>query len=112
IPEDSMWYDAMYILAYATVAAGEVPVVTGDAIGKGMLRLLGPAGQVTDVGPNGISDAFVLSVPGTTIDLNGAFGPLDFDQSTGVQSTDWVIWCVDEVNGDAVVEKSLTDLNF
>jgi hypothetical protein len=74
-------YDAFYVLAYATYALGDRPV-TGATLARSIESLL-PPGKPIDVGPSGIFDAYTSLRRGDRIDLNGAFGSLDFDPATG-----------------------------
>lgn len=77
-------YDAGYLLAYASVGAGQVPKLTGNLIAQGMLKVLGP-GPVTNVGPDALNDGFTALVANGTIDFQGAYGDYAFD-STGENS--------------------------
>ena len=94
-------YDAMYLLAYAAYAAGDVPL-TGARLAQAFSRLL-PAGPSVDVGPTRIFEVFGVLRSGRNVDLNGAGTLLDFDVRTGEPGTDFVALCmtVDE-KGNAV----------
>jgi branched-chain amino acid transport system substrate-binding protein len=84
-------YDAFYFLAYATYALeGEPP--TGLNLSRAMTRLL-PPGRPIDVGPGNIFDGFSALRRGERIDLNGAFGSLDFDVATGDAPCDFAVVC-------------------
>jgi branched-chain amino acid transport system substrate-binding protein len=85
-------YDSFYLLAYAAYATKERPI-TGPALARSLGRLL-PPGKAIDVGPAGIFDAYSLLRRGENIDLNGAFGSLDFDVTTGEVPFDYAIVCV------------------
>jgi serine/threonine-protein kinase len=85
-------YDAFYLLAYATYALGDKPI-TGVSLAHGIERLL-PPGKPIDVGMSGIFEAYAALRHGEKIDLNGAFGSLDFDTSTGEAPFKHAIECV------------------
>jgi hypothetical protein len=53
-----------------------------------------PPGKPIDVGPAGIFDAYSTLRRGANIDLNGAFGALDFDVATGEQPFHFAVVCV------------------
>ncbi len=77
-------YDSFYLLAYAAYALGS-GAVTGETLARAFSRLL-PPGKPIDVGPDKIFDAYSTLQKGENIDLNGAFGSLDFDTETGESS--------------------------
>ena len=84
-------YDAFYLLAYATYAASGEPL-TGASLSRAIARLL-PPGRPIDVGPAGIFEAYATLRRGENIDLNGAFGTLDFDMTTGEVPFDQALLC-------------------
>lgn len=84
-------YDAGYLLAYASIAAGTK--LTGATISMGMKHMV-PPGPLVDVGPNQLGTAFTALQAGSNIDFNGASGPLDFDVTTGEAKADIDIWCI------------------
>ena len=101
-------YDAFYLLAYATYAAGDGPI-TGPVLSRALTRLL-PPGTPIDVGPASIFDAFTILRSGGNIDLNGALGSLDFDITKGEAPVDWAIDCLgvdDHGNAAPEVESGL-----
>ena len=85
-------YDAFYLLAYAAYALGDKPI-TGRGLSRAIERLV-PPGKPIDVGPAGIFDAYATLRRGANIDLNGAFGALDFDVATGEQPFHFAVVCV------------------
>jgi len=85
-------YDALYLLAYAAVAAGDQPL-TGAALAEGLARLI-PQGTALDVGGGQMNLGFSLLQEGENADFNGASGPLDFDIGTGEAPSDIQIWCI------------------
>jgi serine/threonine-protein kinase len=85
-------YDAFYLLAYATFAAGE-GAVTGSALARAFPRLI-PPGEAVDVGPEGVFQAYDALSSGRNIDLNGATGSLDFDVGTGEAPVDLAVLCL------------------
>ena len=89
------YYDAAYYLIYAAAAAGKVSPLTGPELATGMQRLL--SGRFSfNVGPDDLVPGFVaLAEPGSSIQLNGAMGPPDFDPQTGARKKPGSVWCVD-----------------
>ncbi len=87
----SVVYDAVYALAYGIVAAGDAPL-TGSAISDGMRRLVG-SGETVDVLPEHIERAIELLQSDEDVDLEGASGPLDFDEHGDV-TADGSIGCL------------------
>ncbi|WP_394846468.1 bifunctional serine/threonine-protein kinase/ABC transporter substrate-binding protein [Pendulispora brunnea] len=85
-------YDAVYLLAYAAYAMGDLPM-TGSNLARGIGRLV-PPGEPIDVGPTKIFEAFRLLQEGKSIDLRGAATPLDFDLATGESPIDFALLCV------------------
>jgi branched-chain amino acid transport system substrate-binding protein len=92
-------YDAVYLLAYAAMAAGE-DTLTGKGLARGIERLL-PPGEALDVGPARILEGFSALRAGKRIDLTGASGPLDFDTTTGDAQFDYVFECFALARGHA-----------
>jgi ABC-type branched-subunit amino acid transport system substrate-binding protein len=84
-------YDATYLLAYAAVAAGDEPL-TGPVVARALRRTAGGATKI-DAGPGDVSRAYNLLQAGTSIDYNGASGPLEFD-GAGEAASDIQVWCV------------------
>ena len=69
-----------------------------------------PPGKSIDVGPTGIFDAYTTLRGGGRVDLNGAFGSLDFDLDTGEVPFKHAIECVgvnDEGRADHSVESGI-----
>ncbi len=85
-------YDSFYVLAYASYAVG-TQRVTGTALASAIARLV-PPGKPADVGPDGIFDAYSTLQRGEKIDLNGAFGSLDFDLTTGDEPFQFAVECI------------------
>lgn len=87
-------YDALYLLAYAIVAAGAKPI-TGPQLVAG-LGLTVPDGKAVPVraGPEDVGKAMAALRTGGRIDYDGASGPLNFDVATGEAEADIQIWCV------------------
>jgi ABC-type branched-subunit amino acid transport system substrate-binding protein len=95
-------YDAGYLLALASVAAG------GNLTGAGMaagLRKLVPPGAPAELGPATLAEARAKLAAGESIDVAGVSGSLDFDDNGDVQ-TDIDIWCVARGDGGTIVLKS------
>jgi branched-chain amino acid transport system substrate-binding protein len=85
-------YDATYLLGYATVANGSLPV-TGANLAKALRREV-PPGTAMGVGADSINPIFKILESGKNIDFDGASGPLDFDLSTGDAPSDIQLWCL------------------
>jgi serine/threonine-protein kinase len=85
-------YDAFYALAYAMIAAGDVPL-TGPVLARALGRLGGGEAAI-DVGPGGILEATAALQRGQSIDLEGVMTLLDFDPQTGDPTVDMRIACV------------------
>jgi branched-chain amino acid transport system substrate-binding protein len=85
-------YDALYLIAYSVVAAGDKPL-TGANLAEGMKKLV-PPGKSVDVGMLNINTTYPDLLAGNSIDFNGASGPLDFDVNTGEAQSDIQIWCL------------------
>ncbi len=88
-------YDSVYLLAFAIAGAGEEPL-TGSRISAGLLKTqpAQPAVPKIDVGPDSVSNAFIDLANGKQLDINGASGPLDIDQASGVVTTDVQLRCL------------------
>jgi branched-chain amino acid transport system substrate-binding protein len=90
-------YDAFYLLAYGTFAAGDGEL-TGDTIARGFARIVpapagAPARPAVEVGPTAVFDGITGVVSGTGIDLQGTQSDLDFDVETGEAPSDFEILC-------------------
>jgi len=90
-------YDAAWYMFYAIAAAGDVQL-TGDAISRGMGRLIKmDSGRPFAVGPSPVPDALyalgsLSSANG--IELDGAMGPPDFDPASGARKTLGSAYCL------------------
>jgi hypothetical protein len=85
-------YDAVYVLAYAAYAAGDVPM-TGSSLAKGIARLVGP-GPTIEVGPAKIFNGLSALRAGQNIELLGSETRLHFDLATGEADVDAVVQCI------------------
>jgi branched-chain amino acid transport system substrate-binding protein len=97
-------YDAFYLAAYATYALGDKPA-TGEELARSIPRLL-PPGTPIDVGPAAIFDAFSTLRRGENIDLNGAFGSLDLDPTTGESPFQQALECIEIDDHGAAVRSA------
>lgn len=91
-------YDAAYLLAFATATLNG-KADTGKGLGDGLKRM--SEGTAIKAG-NGadITKAFTTlsaSMDGK-INFEGASGELDFDPATGEAPSDYLIWCVSNIN--------------
>jgi hypothetical protein len=84
------YFDAVYTLAYAMVAAHGP--LTGPNLAAAMPRLL--AGEPFGTRPDDIDGALAwLADPAGTIELSGTLGPPDFDLETGVRAATPAVFC-------------------
>ncbi|MEM1034548.1 MAG: ABC transporter substrate-binding protein [Myxococcota bacterium] len=93
-------YDALYLLAYGILAAGE-GALTGPFIASGLERM--SDGPRVDTGPNNINATANALVGGGSIDYQGASGPLDFNNETGEAPSNIEVWCLGRNNQNEVV---------
>ncbi|WP_394832629.1 ABC transporter substrate-binding protein [Pendulispora rubella] len=102
LPDDSFAanaYDALYNLAYSTVALGAEPL-TGRGLARGFAKQI--SGSMIPAGPGNISAALERLLAGETFDYDGASGPLDFDVATGEAPANVPLWCVGSGDGSTV----------
>ncbi len=85
-------YDAVYFLAYASIAVGNAPV-TGESLSHALARLQ-PPGEPIAVGPTSILAATNALRAGKNIDLIGSTTTLDLDPATGDSAADAEIFCL------------------
>ena len=84
------YFDAVYTLAYAMVAAHAD--LTGPNIAAAMPSLL--EGEPFGTRPEEIEDTLAwLAVPNQTIALSGTLGPPDYDPQTGVRAATPSVFC-------------------
>lgn len=89
-------YDAAYLLAFATATLAGKPE-TGGGLATGLTKM--SSGTFIKVGNSAdINKAFTTLSTGATIDFDGASGSLQFDPKTGEAPSDYLIWCVSNVN--------------
>lgn len=84
-------YDAMYLATYLVASLGSTPI-TGRSMSNAMGKIL--SGPAIEVGSNDLNHALTLLSEGTSINLNGVSGPLDFDLATGDVLQPIQVWCV------------------
>ncbi|WP_394850604.1 ABC transporter substrate-binding protein [Pendulispora brunnea] len=89
-------YDALYTVAFSIVAVGADPL-RGPSLAHGFERLV--SGPRISPGSSSVNGAFDLLLAGTSIDYDGASGPLDFDRATGEAPSDILIWCMQRDEG-------------
>lgn len=92
-------YDALYNIAYATVAS-KATAVTGATIRDGFASLV--SGPKVDTGATNITATLTTLRQGNKIDYNGASGPLDYDLATGEAPSDIQIWCLPKNASDVI----------
>jgi branched-chain amino acid transport system substrate-binding protein len=88
-------YDSVYLLALAMASLGSQPI-TGAGIAAGMTKMTG--GTKFQIGMDKLQDAINLIASGKPLDVDGASGPLDFDNMAHEAPSDIQVWCVS--NGD------------
>jgi hypothetical protein len=91
------FYDAAWYMLYAIAGAGDV-ALTGDAIARGMGRLVKPdPSPEYAVGPSAVSDVLfaLANLPSSSgIQLDGTMGPPDFDPASGARKTLGSGYCI------------------
>jgi hypothetical protein len=88
-------YDTAYFLAFAAVGAGMGESIGGHDMVRGMRRLLSGSTEL-EVGPGEANSVLLaLATPETSIQLDGAMGPPNFDTTTGVRHSPGSVWCID-----------------
>jgi branched-chain amino acid transport system substrate-binding protein len=86
-------YDAAYAIAIGAAAAGPSP--TGAQIAANLARMSDTTGGMkTQIGPGEYQAGVNALVAGGTIDLVGASGPIDWDESGDVRSAPTEVWQV------------------
>jgi hypothetical protein len=82
------YYDATYLLAYATVANGDKPLTGKNLADAVRTRLMPPnATRKVSVGYDHIFEVYSALTHGEHIDLDGLTGPLDFDEHGDMKQT-------------------------
>jgi hypothetical protein len=96
-PQAYLAYDAMYVLSYAIVAAGAVPI-DGAAVAQGVRRL--SSGEPIRAHPMDLPKGMVPLQSGGSILFQGISGALNFD-SDGFRAATARLFCVAAVGGVA-----------
>lgn len=96
-------YDILYLLAYSAAMIPSGEPLLGANFAKWGLRRMGPdpSSPKATVGEANITSTFALLATGQPIDIEGASGPLTFDQS-GAPTADIQIWCLPPGGAPAV----------
>ncbi|MBK9263539.1 MAG: ABC transporter substrate-binding protein [Polyangiaceae bacterium] len=103
-------YDAAYLLFYSAAFIKDGPI-TGIKLAEGMANMsnAAPMDAEVDVGTTDLPGALNKIADGTytSIDYNGAFGPLNFDSATGEPAANVQIFCLaDDGTGKATHQLS------
>jgi hypothetical protein len=86
------YYDATYLLAYASYAAGIDEPLSGTTIARGMKRLV--SGPVIPIHPDNILDTFdALRDGAASVEIESTLGPPSFDARNGVRQIDGSVFC-------------------
>ncbi len=93
-------YDAVFMLAYSSVAAGDAPL-TSAQLAAGFSKLVGGPPQI-NVGSTGIGSANSALQQGGTIDFVGASGQLQFALDTGEAPSEIQVWCIPSATAEGV----------
>ncbi|MFC1650876.1 ABC transporter substrate-binding protein [Candidatus Latescibacterota bacterium] len=97
-------YDAVYLVAYAMLAAGsELPVDVAAELRSVSGGDLDDQGEIINV--NEFAEAYSIISNGGTINYNGASGSIELDANGDPVSGVYKIWKV--VNGDYVIEQTI-----
>jgi branched-chain amino acid transport system substrate-binding protein len=83
-------YDALYVIALGAAAGG----FTGPQIAAGMKRLSDPMGALFELDTNRLNDTMRALAAGDTINLQGASGPLDFNDRGDPTKGAISLWCL------------------
>jgi Periplasmic binding protein len=89
-------YDIFYLLAYATVMLGNKPLTGPNLVKYGLRKMVPVMGQSlpkVQIDPTTISGLYPMLGTGSAFDIQGASGPLDFNDKGDVKA-DIQIWCV------------------
>jgi hypothetical protein len=96
------YYDATYLLAYATYAAGIDEPLSGATIARGMKRLV--SGPVIPIHPDNILDTFQALRDGTaSVEIESTLGPPSFDAKNGVRQIDGSVFCFNHSGEEVTV---------
>lgn len=88
-------YDAGWLLAYGHVwALAQEDGVSGLSIARGLRRL--SQGVELDIRPTNWNQVKASFEAGTTVDINGTSGPLDFDPSSGETTASIELWTISD----------------
>lgn len=103
-------YDAAYLLFYSATTIKDGPI-TGIKLAEGMTKMSTamPTDAKVDAGTTDLPGALKKISDGTysSIDYNGAFGPLNFDSATGEPAANVQIFCLaDDGTGKATQQLS------
>ena len=97
LPDDSVFtsytFDAAWLALYGSIAARSEPELTGEGIGRGILRLT--SGDTLNIGYTSLGAVRAALEAGRSVDIEGSSGSLDYDPSTGEVSNPVEIWVID-----------------
>lgn len=95
LASDSVFaYDAFYSLAYAMSQVPSDQPLTGATVAGGMTKLTNLAGTKINVGTASLFNGQNLSRSQTAFNLEGASGPIDWNNATGDVAGDCDIRCI------------------
>ncbi len=85
-------YDSVYLLSLAMASIPPSMPITGAGIAAGMTKMTG--GTKFQIGMDKLQDAINLIASGKALDVDGASGPLQFDNTAHEAPSDIQVWCV------------------
>ena len=88
-------YDAMWLVMLSSAFAQSAGGLTGPRLGQGMSKL-SAGGPSTPVRADKWTEASNILLQGSSINIEGASGPLDFDADAGVPSAPYEVWQVSD----------------
>jgi branched-chain amino acid transport system substrate-binding protein len=88
------WYDAAYVLAYATVASSSQMTLSGTSLATAMGSLASTTGTTYNIGPNDMMSVLQNLVANFKVQLDGTTNLLNFDLTPGHPRTNVDVWCV------------------
>lgn len=87
------YFDAAYLLYFATVAIGDAPL-TGQSLVDGMRKLGPPGRRIDPTSRQSLTDAVTELQAGRKIDYFGGLGQIVFDDAGDFNPSPAYVWCV------------------
>jgi branched-chain amino acid transport system substrate-binding protein len=97
-------YDAMYLVMLSTAWGKFKGLINGANLAEGMGRVSATGQAQVNVGATGWQTATTALSGGSSVDLKGASGDLDFDPTSGAPSALYEVWQVHADGGISTVK--------